>query len=890
MVSALQDKGAYLTSPSWLNNWREHIREWGFKEEGIREFLQESAKEIILLDTGVINGVEKDLADFALHAGLPGARSIIGLDYCGLLFKEIIRDHLNTGQDSQRLSEAVNKAVREKADHAMAIDLLGDMTRIVSESELTDKVLELFTMLFAPANLAYWPFSNGAPGAPRSSCGDEASFYRAEELIEKLGDREVITDSKDGFIIRIVHMNETMAIIELNSIAFPEYMEHYLNLALSISRVIGLSIENARKYEKIKAVQEELRQNEERYRQIFERHPAAKLLLDPVNGDIVDANLAAATFYGYPAQQLKGMSVSILDTIHAGRLQRQILKGKDSGRGHFTYRHRLSSGEIRDVEVISGPVTIQERELFYAIIHDITERKRIETALKESEQAFRLSFEGARDAILWAEASSGVIIRCNPAAEQLFDRSRHLILGHSLAELTQIDENVIINGVSETMSDFQTHDNEFTKTIATPNIGKYLHISMSRTNVGGRAILQCIARDITALKESEISLSQALELNEKILSSSSAGIAAYDSEGRVVFTNRAMRKILGFDEIAVRNINFWNDQPWKGSGLLSIAEDVLGKGMVAQCEISLRSSKNRELWLDCRLSSFHVNSQPHLLLLANDVTDRKTLDKKRENLVEEMKNFTYIVSHDLKSPVVNLKGFTKELKLALETLSPVIRDAAGNMTRKESKKVMEALDESIPESMQFIDSSINRIDRMAGAILSLSRLGRRTLRPEKLNMDKLTREVVNSLAHEMAANRVTMEIGPLPEVVADRVSMEQIMGNLINNAIKYSRPDTDNKVEITGESLQKESLFTIRDQGTGINPKEVERIFEPFQRGGNQKTEGEGMGLAHVRTLVRRHNGEIHCESEYGKGSIFFFTIGHAVEEGQNPLPFERNR
>lgn len=504
---------------------------------------------------------------------------------------------------------------------------------------------------------------------------------------------------------------------------------------------------------------------------------------------------------------------------------------------------------------------------------DITERKRIESALKESEQAFRLTFEGAKDAIIWMDASSGQVIKCNQAAEDLFNRNRALILSQKLSELMDLEDHIISKLNPEASTGFRRFDNEFDQIVPSLETDKRINISVSQTNVGDRTIFQLIARDITSLKNSEKNLSQALELNEKILAASSAGIAAYNSKGELVFVNKAMSSTLGVDDKVMGAINFWTDEPWKSAGLLEDADKALKHGVQIQREIVIKSEQDQDVWLECGISSFHMESDSHLLILANDISDRKNLDRKREILMKEMQNFICIVSHDLKGPLVNLRGFSSELKMALESLTPLMEETLEGLDKHEASKFRASFYRDVPEALCFIESSIKRIQRMTSAILRLARLGGRVLKYEKINMDKLVSEIVDSNAHQIIENRLKVSVDKLPEIVADRISMEQIMGNLIVNAIKYAKPGEENTLNISGSKNQKETTFFVEDKGVGISKKYTNQIFEIFQCVGNHNVDGEGMGLAHVRTLVRRHNGEIQCESDLGKGSVFFFSI-----------------
>lgn len=265
---------------------------------------------------------------------------------------------------------------------------------------------------------------------------------------------------------------------------------------------------------------------------------------------------------------------------------------------------------------------------------------------------------------------------------------------------------------------------------------------------------------------------------------------------------------------------------------------------------------------------------------AQDISDRvraeeqlKRYAAQLEHSNEELKQFTYIVSHDLRAPLVNLKGFAAELHSAVEVIGPAIKAALPHLDEGQQRAVSMALQEDIPEALSFIESSVTRMDRFINALLELSRLGRRQLNLERIDMQALVKTTLKTLAHQIEARGVKVSLGALPKVVADRTSMEQIIGNLLDNAVKYLDPDRPGAIVITAERDRDETTFRIRDNGRGIAEADLDKVFAPFRRAGREDLPGEGMGLPSVQALVRRHSGRIWCESELGVGTTFIFTI-----------------
>jgi signal transduction histidine kinase len=263
-----------------------------------------------------------------------------------------------------------------------------------------------------------------------------------------------------------------------------------------------------------------------------------------------------------------------------------------------------------------------------------------------------------------------------------------------------------------------------------------------------------------------------------------------------------------------------------------------------------------------------------------DKTKRQLISELRQ-CREEFKKFTYIVSHDLRTPLINLKGFSAELRFALETVQSALDPLLLHLDDGQRPAVTTAIRDDIPESLEFIEFSVKRIDDFMNAVLRLSRLSRRDLKFDSIDMDALVQNVLETLADQIGQRQVEVIVStPLPEVVADRDSMNEIMGIILKNAVVYLDPSRPGVIEVIGERNSDETLFSVRDNGRGIAQEDMHKVFEPFRRAGRQDFPGEGMGLVYAQTLARLHGGSITCTSQPGVGSEFAFTISSRVTQG----------
>ena len=288
-----------------------------------------------------------------------------------------------------------------------------------------------------------------------------------------------------------------------------------------------------------------------------------------------------------------------------------------------------------------------------------------------------------------------------------------------------------------------------------------------------------------------------------------------------------------------------------------------------------RSSYARDQ-ADARLRDSHLNLEATI--------DERTADLREAN--DEIQRFAYIVSHDLRSPLVNIMGFTSELEelrgdifkriAALSREQSAAPSAPENATDT-AEPVLEGSDkqlsEDFSEALAFIKSSIGKMDRLISAILSLTREGRREFEPVWIDTRELIEGIVATVAHQAAEAQAAIRIDTLPNIVSDRLALEQIFSNLIDNALKYLKTGVPGEITVRGRTKLGFAIFEISDNGRGIDPKDHQRIFELFRRAGTQDRPGQGIGLAHVRALVRRLGGTMSVASELHQGSTFTITL-----------------
>jgi len=255
-----------------------------------------------------------------------------------------------------------------------------------------------------------------------------------------------------------------------------------------------------------------------------------------------------------------------------------------------------------------------------------------------------------------------------------------------------------------------------------------------------------------------------------------------------------------------------------------------------------------------------------------DRVEERTRDLSRAN--EEIQRFAYIVSHDLRSPLVNVMGFTGELEVATRPLAALVDKIEAEAPELLDQEAALAAREDLPESIGFIRTSTQKMDRLINAILRLAREGKRVLTPERLDLTMLADAIVASIQHRLDEIGATITVQrAMPTIVADRLAAEQMLSNLIENAVKYLKPGVPGRITVSATADRGRVDIAIADNGRGIDPRDHDRIFDLFRRSGQQDQPGEGIGLAHVRALAYRLGGFISCQSTLGEGATFTLSL-----------------
>jgi PAS domain S-box-containing protein len=254
-----------------------------------------------------------------------------------------------------------------------------------------------------------------------------------------------------------------------------------------------------------------------------------------------------------------------------------------------------------------------------------------------------------------------------------------------------------------------------------------------------------------------------------------------------------------------------------------------------------------------------------------DITDRKEAEAAREELNRELSQIIFITSHDLRTPLVNIDGYSKEVGYSFKELKDLLD--SNDVPPSVREKIAPVIEKDIPGSLHYISNSIARMDKLLAGMLKLSRTGRAELIIEDIDMNDIVIDVINNLKARLSEAGIITEISELPSCRGDKTQINQVFSNIIGNAVKYIDPDRAGIIKIAGRRQGRKSVYCMEDNGIGIAPEYQDKIFEIFLQLNPSKSEGEGLGLTIVHKILNRLGGRVWVESEAGKGSKFFVSL-----------------
>jgi PAS domain S-box-containing protein len=615
-----------------------------------------------------------------------------------------------------------------------------------------------------------------------------------------------------------------------------------------------------------------LAQMEARYRGLLEAAPDAMVVVNP-RGEIVLLNVQAEKRFGYRRDELIGQKVK--NIIPEGFAERLIADGtrttaealaQQIGTG-LELNGRRKDGSEFPIEIMLSPLESSEGILVTAAIRDITVRKKAERHLAQMEGRYRGLLEAAPDAMVVVNPS-GEIVLLNVQAERQFGYRRDELIGQKVKNIIPegFAERLIADGTRTAAEALAQQIGTGLELVGRRKDGSEfpIEIMLSPLESSEGILVTAAIRDITERKQVEDALRQNEERFRLIVSNvKDYANIMLDTEGLIVSWNQGAERIKGYraEEIIGKHFSQFYG-----------AEDVRNGGPALELKQAIESGRfEGEGWRVRKDGSrFLANIVITALRdergrlrgfgkITRDITERKRAEEalmktmaelKRSN--EELGQFAYVASHDLQEPLRMVASYTQLL----------------------AQRYKGRLDSDADEFIGYAVDGCNRMQRLIQDLLSYSRAGTNIGTLRKISVERTLEEAITNLQVTIKESGAVVTHDSLPAMVTDDAQLVQLFQNLIGNAIKYRGAEAPRVHVSATNNAGQEWIFSVRDNGIGIEPQYFERIFILFQRlHGQQEFEGTGIGLAMCRKIVGRLGGRIWVESQPNLGSTFFFAL-----------------
>ena len=491
---------------------------------------------------------------------------------------------------------------------------------------------------------------------------------------------------------------------------------------------------------------------------------------------------------------------------------------------------------------------------------------RSSAALLKSESTMQSVLATAVDAIITINGR-GIILSFNHAAEKMFGYARTEVVGRNVNVLMPPPYSEEHDGY---VANFLRTGDAKIIGIGREVVGRHkngstfpMDLAVSQVEIEGEIIFAGIVRDVTERKWAEAELRRNESMMRSVLTTAVDGIITINERGTILSFNHAAEMIFGYAESEVLscNVNCLMPSPYAGqhddyiTNFLRTGDaKIIGIGR----EVAGLRKDGSTFPMDLSVSQVEIEGETIFAGIVRDVTERKQAETELERKNAEMEQFVYTVSHDLKSPLVTLQGFSSHLW----------QDAQAGRTDR------------FEDYTQRIHRATERMTQLIDDLLDLSRVGRVVGETRPVRLTQLIQQCRARLDKLITDKGITVTIQKdMPTILGDEARLSQVFDNLLTNAIKYGCDAAEPRIDIGAEVFDQGVRVFVKDNGRGIPSAYHHKIFGLFERLDTDKSKGTGVGLAIVKRIVQVHGGHVWVESNPGEGAVFRleFRAGRGV-------------
>lgn len=662
-----------------------------------------------------------------------------------------------------------------------------------------------------------------------------------------------------------------------------------------------------------------LSNSKEFYQGIYSNNYLAMLLIDYDTKCIIDANTAACSFYGYCHEDIVGLSMTQINTLPPEKTREKMREALERGQLHFLAQHRIAGGELKDVEVFSGPIKIGEKIILYSIIHDKSDEMKVKKALEYSRSKFNQLFDNANDAIFINKVENGRFsrfIEVNAMASSMFGYSREELLLLSPYDLDG-DNDSLYSLIEEINLLIHTKNLITERTVITKQGIKIpSEISFHLSIIDNEELLIITVRDIS---ERKASMKEMKKLSEALEQSASV-VVITDAKGNIRYVNRKFTEVTEYDkkEVIGKNVRMLKSGIHNDDYYKKLWQEIVS-GKEWRGEFCNRKKSGNTYWASASISGIkdEFGIIEHFVCIQEDITYKKSIEMKLEEknnelscaigelkktqmqMVQQEKlagigQLAAGVAHEINNPLgfvisnhETLRKYVNRLKEALETYKRFKCDVPcrdmESMLRKnmyidemEKKLNINFVVSDLEELFNDSSEGLERVNEIVKSLRSFSRIDQ----IDEFGEYDINQGIETTLI--MARNEikycaeVQKKLENTHVINASGGQINQVLLNILINAvyaIKEKRDGTKGIIKITTYNDGDFVYCTIEDNGKGIPREKISDIFNPFY---TTKPVGEGTGLGlsiAYDIIVNKHNGNITVESEPQVSTKFIIKL-----------------